>query len=158
MSSSCTGAVRMVPWNGPWLLPRQFFPIQRNAIILYCSTLHNPGSWCGVVKWSVHQQFCLFLFYVCSSLNETRRDSVVGIATGYRLDDRGVRVRVLVRSRIFFTASRPALGSIQPPIQWVLGVKQPEREADRSLPARAEVKKMRVSIHPLPHTPLRRTA
>jgi hypothetical protein len=29
------------------------------------------------------------------------RDSVVGIATGYRLDDRGVEVRVSVGSRIF---------------------------------------------------------
>jgi hypothetical protein len=30
------------------------------------------------------------------------RDSVVGIATGYGLDDRGVGVRVPVGSRIFF--------------------------------------------------------
>jgi hypothetical protein len=29
------------------------------------------------------------------------RDSAVGIATGYRLDDQGVRVRVPVGSRIF---------------------------------------------------------
>jgi hypothetical protein len=39
-------------------------------------------------------------------------DSAVGIATGYRLDDRVVRVRVLIGSRIFFfsTSSKPALG------------------------------------------------
>jgi hypothetical protein len=49
------------------------------------------------------------------------RDSVVGIATGYGLDDRGVGVRVPVGSRIFSTSSRPALGSTQPPIQWVPG-------------------------------------
>jgi hypothetical protein len=35
------------------------------------------------------------------------RDSVVGIATGHRLDDRGFGVRVLVRSRIFSPPRRP---------------------------------------------------
>jgi len=42
------------------------------------------------------------------------------------------------------TMSRPALGPIQPPIQWVLGalslgVKRPGREADHSPPSSAEV-------------------
>jgi hypothetical protein len=35
------------------------------------------------------------------------RDSVVGIATGYGLDDQGVRVRVPVGSRIFSSPDRP---------------------------------------------------
>jgi hypothetical protein len=52
-------------------------------------------------------------------------DSVVGIATGYGLDDRGVGVRVPVGSRIFSTSSRPALGPTQPPIQWVPGALSP---------------------------------
>jgi hypothetical protein len=47
------------------------------------------------------------------------RNSSVGIATGYELDDRGVGVRVPVGSRIFSTSPRPALGPTQPPIQWV---------------------------------------
>jgi hypothetical protein len=43
------------------------------------------------------------------------------------------------------SASRPALGPTQPPIQWVrgalsLGVKRPEGEADHSPPSSAEVK------------------
>jgi hypothetical protein len=66
-----------------------------------------------------------------------RWDSVVCIATGYRLDDWGVGVQVPVRSRIFSSpsSSRLALASTQPPIQWVpgalsLGVKRPGREAD----------------------------
>jgi hypothetical protein len=72
---------------------------------------------------------------------------VVGIATGYGLDDRGVGVRVPVGSRIFSKSSRPALGSMQPPIQWVLralspGVKRPGREADHSPLTIAEFKKM----------------
>jgi hypothetical protein len=46
---------------------------------------------------------------------------------------------------LFTTASRTALGPIQPPIQWVsgalsLGVKRPGREADHSPPSSAEVK------------------
>jgi hypothetical protein len=48
-------------------------------------------------------------------------DSEVGIAYGYGLEDVRVGVWVPVTSRIFFTASRPALGS-QPRIQWVPGV------------------------------------
>jgi hypothetical protein len=76
------------------------------------------------------------------------RDSAVGIATGYGLDDRGVRVRVPVGARIFTSPRRhrPALGPTQPPIQWVReslspGVKRPGREADHSPPTSAEVKK-----------------
>jgi hypothetical protein len=46
---------------------------------------------------------------------------------------------------LFFTASRPALGSTQHPIQGVkgtfsLGVNRPRREADHSPPSTAEVK------------------
>jgi hypothetical protein len=61
------------------------------------------------------------------------RDSSVGIATGYGLDDRGVGARVPVGSNfIFSTSSRPALRFTQPPIQWVpgalsTGVKRPWR-------------------------------
>jgi hypothetical protein len=68
----------------------------------------------------------------------------VGIAAGYGLDDQEVGVRVPVGARIFLfsTASRTTLGSTQPPIQWVPGVKWPGREADKSPPANAEVKKM----------------
>jgi hypothetical protein len=76
------------------------------------------------------------------------RDSVVGIATAYRLDDRGVGVRVSVGSRIFSSPRRPdGLWGRQPPIQWVPGalspgVKRPWLEADHSPPVSAEVKKV----------------
>jgi hypothetical protein len=75
--------------------------------------------------------------------NDIFRHSVVGIATSYWLDDRGVGVRVPAGSRIFSTSSRPVLGSTQPPIQWVPvdlspGVKRPGREADHSPRASAE--------------------
>jgi hypothetical protein len=35
------------------------------------------------------------------------RDFVVGIATGYRLDDQGIGVRVLVGARIFISPRHP---------------------------------------------------
>jgi hypothetical protein len=38
---------------------------------------------------------------------DTSWDSVVGIATGFRLDDGGFGVRVLVESRIFSSPGRP---------------------------------------------------
>jgi len=38
------------------------------------------------------------------------------------------------------TVSRPAVGLIQSPIQWVQEVKRPRREANELYPSRAEVK------------------
>jgi hypothetical protein len=76
-------------------------------------------------------------------------EKLVGIATGYGLDGRGVGVRVPVgvKNFLFSVSSRPALRFIQPPIQWVpvvisARVKRPRREADHSPPASAEVKKV----------------
>jgi len=59
--------------------------------------------------------------------------SVVGIATGYGLDGPGIESRW---GRDFPHLSRPALGSTQPPVQWVpslfRGKEQPGRDADPS--------------------------
>jgi hypothetical protein len=78
----------------------------------------------------------------------TLRDSLVGITTGYELDDREGRSSSPGRDNnfVFSISSRPALGPTQPPIQWVPGalfpgVKRPGSEADHSPPATAEVKK-----------------
>ena len=48
------------------------------------------------------------------------RDSSVGIATSYGLGGPGIESRW---GRDFLHPSRPALGTIQPPVQWVLGDK-----------------------------------
>jgi hypothetical protein len=79
------------------------------------------------------------------------RDSVLGVATGYGLDDREVGVRVPVGTNIFSTSSTRALGSTHSPIQWVPGalssvVKRSVREA----PACAEVRKMWIYTFTLP--------
>jgi hypothetical protein len=41
------------------------------------------------------------MYFDLPMVNGRSRDSVVGIATGYGLDDRGVGVRVPVGSRVF---------------------------------------------------------
>jgi hypothetical protein len=76
------------------------------------------------------------------------RDIVVGIATGYGLDDRGVGVRVLVGSRIF-SSPRRATGSGVHTTSYLMGtealspgIQRPWREADHSPLASVEVKKM----------------
>jgi hypothetical protein len=57
--------------------------------------------------------FPLILFYNCNFIimkllvASGSRDSVVGIATSYGLDDHGFRVRVPVQSRIFSSLNRP---------------------------------------------------
>jgi hypothetical protein len=68
-------------------------------------------------------------------------DSLVGVATSYGLDGPGLEIRW---GRDFSHKSRPALGSTQPPVQWVpspSGVKRPRRVADHPSPSSAEVKK-----------------
>jgi hypothetical protein len=51
------------------------------------------------------------------------RYSSVGIETDYGLDDRRVRISCpgRVKNFLFSTSSRPGLGPIKPPGQWVLG-------------------------------------
>jgi hypothetical protein len=82
------------------------------------------------------------------------RDSVVGIATGYGMDDQGIGVPIpgRIKDFLFSTSSTPALGHTQPPIQWVLralssGVKGQGREGDHSPPVSAEVRKMCMRLH-----------
>jgi hypothetical protein len=76
------------------------------------------------------------------------RDSVVGIATGYRLNDRGVGVRVPIGSKIFSSPRHPdqlwsPTNLLSNGYQGLFprGVKRLGGEADHSPPTSAEVKK-----------------
>jgi hypothetical protein len=79
-------------------------------------------------------------------------------ALGYGVNDRGFETRQGLGVFIFTTASRPAPGPTQPPIQWVpgalsLGVKRLGSEADHSPPFSAETKEwVELYIHS-PNTP-----
>jgi hypothetical protein len=82
-----------------------------------------------------------------ASVSGKSLDSSVGIETGYRLERAGRNSSPGGgKNFYFFISSKAALGPIQPPTQWVQGalsqgVKRPRREADRSPPTTAEVKK-----------------
>jgi hypothetical protein len=88
------------------------------------------------------------IFKIKKNPNIRGRDSSVGTATGYGLDDQGdgSSSTSSVKNFHFSISSRPALGSTQPPIKWVPGlfpgVKRQGREADHSPPTSAEVMKM----------------
>jgi hypothetical protein len=77
---------------------------------------------------------------------EMNRDSSVGIATGYGLDDRMVGVRYPEGAGNFSQQHvQTGSGAHQISIQWVpralsLGLKRPGRESDHSPPFSAEVK------------------
>jgi hypothetical protein len=78
------------------------------------------------------------------------RDSVVVIATGYGLEHRRFEVPVPVGS------SRPALGSTEPPTQWVPGALSPGlsgRGVRMSTHFQLVSRSRKYgSIHPLPYT------
>ena len=82
------------------------------------------------------KSICLNYIYICEP------GSLVGIASGYGLDGPGIESRC---GRDFPHLSKPALGTTQPPVQWVpgfSGVKElPGRDAVLSPPSSAVVNK-----------------
>jgi hypothetical protein len=127
----------------------------------YTLGLYKPRKLYRVTQYStsVILAFSCGLIYDISNIWAMSRESVVGIATGYWLDDRGFGVLVPVWLGIFSTLSRPDLVPTQPPIQWTqgalsLGAKRLGREVDHSPPASAEVRKIWIytSTHPYAFT------
>jgi hypothetical protein len=92
----------------------------------------------------------LYVIFISISIGQAHiilcsQDGVVGIMTGYRLDDSGVSALSGARDFLFSKTSSPTLGPVQPPIQWVQGilfpgVQQLGLEADQSPPFSATFK------------------
>jgi hypothetical protein len=134
--------------------------------LTFISQIPDPKS-----RHAIHRVFRVFLemfgpirHYLTTLETSRSRDSVVGMATSYGLDDRGVGIRVPVGSRIFSFPNRPDRlwdppnllcneyrGLLYP------GVKRPGREVDHSPPTSAEVKKMWIYTS-TSHTPSWRSA
>jgi hypothetical protein len=111
--------------------------VRTNKLTYWLINFMKQGPFETVIAAELFQQFIDFygilLFH-----------SLVGIVTGYGLDDQGGGSSSPGSVKNFHSSisSRPALGSTQPPTKWVPGVKRQRREADHSLPTSAEVKKM----------------
>jgi hypothetical protein len=107
-----------------------------------------------------HTEFCT-LYYMRNL--QGSRDSSVGIATGYGLEDGGVGVRVPAWQECSLLHVVQT-GSGVHPTSYTMGtggglssgVKRPEREADHHLKLVTRSRKCG-SIHPLLHTPSWRT-
>jgi hypothetical protein len=79
-------------------------------------------------------------------------------ALGYKLEDRRFESRQGLGIFLFTTATRPALGPTQPPVQWLpgalsVGIKRPGHEGDRSPPPSAKVKECLELYFHSPNTP-----
>jgi hypothetical protein len=120
------------------------------------NTSNNSNSLVKSVSWKYYSWKAIH-FYVRHRIGWSR-DSVVGIATGYGLDDQEVGVRVTVGSRIFSSPRRPDRLWGTPNLlsngYWGSspGVKRPRREADHSPSPSTEVKKIWIYTLISPYT------
>jgi hypothetical protein len=94
-------------------------------------------------------EWCAYLFFIGA-------ETSVSIAKSYELDGWG-SIPGRGKISLFSIKSRPALGPIQPPIQWVQGalspgIKRPGRQADRSPSSSNEVNNGGAVA---PHSPIR---
>jgi hypothetical protein len=85
-------------------MAEQKFPVEWVALLFWTSEIpgYNLGVETGSLRLRVHFIFVSYKWSVAWSW-----DSAVDIATSYGLNDRGVGVRVPVRSRIFSSLRRP---------------------------------------------------
>jgi hypothetical protein len=129
--------------SGLWSAKRFNTGVQNVPSVPVCFVvIHNYCTWASSAS--------RYSPYVSGAMRTT-----YGIATGLRAGRPEFNSRQGQEIFLYATASKPALGPTQPPIQWVPGalseVKRPEREADRSPSSSAEVKNGG-AIPPLPHT------
>jgi hypothetical protein len=103
---------------------------------------------CIIVKTAgvrISSLVCLLAYLTTLSNLNKSRSSFVSIVTTLMAGRSEFDSRQRPGYFLLTTAPRPALGSTQPPVQWVrgafsLGVKRPSREADHSPPFNAKVK------------------
>jgi hypothetical protein len=115
-------------WGAVWisgnLIPLSRFQVSNNKFLIWkiqmdvllltsWTWFQNPADLKIFTIYKIVFQHILFM----------SRDSLVGIATGYGLDDQGGGNSSpgRVKNVYFSISSRPALGSTQPPIKWVPG-------------------------------------
>jgi hypothetical protein len=137
--------------------PVSFLAVLLTVSIFFFSFCKRNGTYMFSTRKFRHLTACLFTEtllketctkHLCVEKTCSRGPgSSAGIATGYGLDDPGIKTRW---GRDFSHLSIPALGSIQPPVQWVPGLsrgrKRPRRDNDPSLPSSAEVLKQSIAI------------
>jgi hypothetical protein len=73
---------------------------------LDCSATVTGMTHYTYLEYTTLTQFS-FIYLFCSLFNDRSRGSVVGIATGYGLDDWGGRISSPGRVRIFYSPNRP---------------------------------------------------
>jgi hypothetical protein len=122
---------------------------------------HSPPSGADVRNACSHTSTLLIRLHgkkYLMKINSYRiksRNSSVGIATNYGLEDRMIGVRIPAGIFLFAAAFREAMEPTQPPIQCAPGalylrVKRRAHEADHSRPSSSEVKNAwssRICLH-----------
>jgi hypothetical protein len=100
--------------SGPWWTPHLKSYLSPGKGSLLCNTASSGFCWERIFHPT--QRICSLLFIphrsfqvdvVCLATVRRGRSSAVGIATGYGLDDQGVRVPVPVGSNILSSPCRP---------------------------------------------------
>jgi hypothetical protein len=100
-----------------------------HGLFIHCKLGHGEPSGCVLSLCCLATSQCnstlsrCYLISVGLILSHRSRDTIVGIATSYGLDNRGRSSSPgRVKNFLFSKSSRPALRSTQPPIQWVPGL------------------------------------
>jgi hypothetical protein len=111
-SNSCSVAIEItsIIWK-----PKAYYHVLLVSFLSHINPIHSLLSYffkiyLNITITSTHmssKMLCSFRYKSSIPLYYGSRASVVGIATGYGLDGRGVGVRVPVKSRIFTSPRRP---------------------------------------------------
>jgi hypothetical protein len=133
-----------------WTLSWQMEILQLISSRKNLNFIPTPHLHLGFRKF-VHKVYKRIIVFVCLCRCMEGRDSAVGIATGYGLDDRGVGVRIPVGSRSF---TSPCIYQLWGPPNLPSKLSPKPTTQLQLVPS----SRKHGSIHPLPHTPFWRSA